>query len=223
MTDHSSDATSRTDADAGTRCGAGDEQRTADGPTADRWSPGPPVLDAKLPRDVQVGLGRVLGEEPVETLNEWAAEVRRRTGGGSFAVDDLCHADGGTGHRGEMAGETYHFLCVYDAVILSALADRPVDIRTESPDGTVVEARAAGTDELTVTPESAVVSFGVDADVAPPAAGDPSLSDLYAAMYPYVRAFPDRATYDRWAETVPAATVAIPLAGATDLAAALVE
>ena len=34
--------------------------------------------------------------------------------------------------------------------------------------------------------------------------------------------FPDHGAYEQWAETVPAATVALPLAGATDVASALV-
>ena len=168
-------------------------------------------------------MGRVLGEEPVETLGDWLAEVRRRVGGGAIAVEDLCHADEETGHWGELDGETYHFQCFYDAVVLSALAETPVDVRTESPDGTVIEARAAGTDDLTVAPESAVFSFGVAESVEPPADEGPSHADVYAAVCPYVRAFPDADAYARWAATVPAVTVAMPFAGATDVAEKLVE
>jgi hypothetical protein len=158
----------------------------------------------------------------VETLGEWATELRRRVGsGGSIDVEELCLTDERTGHWGTVDGERYDFACFYDAVILAALADRPVDIRTESPGGTVVEARAAGSDELTVTPEGAVFSFGIEETVAPPSGDGPTLERGYAAVCPYVRAFPDADTYDGWAERVPAATVAMPLAGATDLAAEL--
>ncbi|WP_255681802.1 organomercurial lyase [Natrinema sp. SYSU A 869] len=109
----------------------------------------------------------------------------------------------------------------YDAVLLSAFAERPVAIRTESPDGTILEARAVGTTVSTVSPDGAVVSFGVDDTVAPPD-GEPSHADIYTAVCPYVRAFPGHEAYERWADTVPAATVAMPLAGTTEIAAALV-
>jgi hypothetical protein len=156
-------------------------------------------------------------------LDDWLAQVRRLTGGGSITVEDLCHADDETGHRGEIDGETYHFRCFYDAVALSGLAETPVDIRTESPDGTVIEAHAIGTTDLTVTPEEAVFSFGVDEAVEAPADREPSVEDVYASVCPYVKAFPDRKAYERWEKTVPAATVAMPLAGATEIASRLVE
>ena len=201
--------------------GTDDREREPDS-TTDRWLADAPVLEAPLPSDVQTALGRLLGAEPVETLEEWIAAVRRRTGGGPIAVDDLCHAGEETAHWGELDGTRYHFRCFYDAVLLAALAERPVAIRTESPDGTVIEARAAGTADLTVDPETAVLSFGVDDSVEPPSNGEPSHADVYVAVCPYVRAFPDREAYEQWADSVPAATVAIPLAGATELAAALV-
>lgn len=204
-------------------CGSGsDRDETTDG-TAGRWVGDDSVLDADLPDDLQTSLGRLLGADAIETLGDWIDAVRRRTTGGPIRVEDLCHANEETGHRGELDGDTYHFQCFYDAVALAALADEPIDIRTESPDGTVVEARANGTDDLSVTPETAVFSFGVADAVEPPADGEPDHADVYAAVCPYVKTFPDRRAYERWAETVPAATVALPLEGATEIAAALVE
>ncbi|QRV16915.1 alkylmercury lyase [Haloterrigena salifodinae] len=196
--------------------GRSDDPESASG----RWLGGSQRLETPLPSDVQAGLGRLLGEGPIETLDEWVAEVRRRTNG-SIAVDDLCHADEETAHWGEIGVERYYFRCFYDAVVLSALAERPVAIRTESPDGTKIEVCAEGTSDLTVVPETAAVSFGVDETVSPPSDGDPSHADVYAAVCPFVRAFPERESYDRWANAVPAATVAMPLEGATELAAAL--
>jgi hypothetical protein len=204
-------------------CGSTGGLETDAEPTTGRWLADDHALDAELPEEVGTALGRILGEESVGTLDEWLTEVRRRVGGGSIAVADLCHADEETGHWGEMDGETYHFQCFYDAVVLSALAESPVDIRTESPDGTVIEATATGTTDLTMTPESAVFSFGVAESVDPPADGEPTHADVYAAVCPYVRAFPDVDAYEEWAETVPAVTVAMPLAGATEVAEKLVE
>lgn len=181
------------------------------------------ALDAELPRELGSALGRFLGTGSVETLREWALEVRTRTGGGSITIDELCLTDGETDHWGRVDGERYGFACFYDAVILAALSDRPVDIRTRSPVGTVIEARAVGTDELTVRPEEAVFSFGIDETVEPPSEDGPTLERGYAAICPYVEAFPTPAAYEEWARDVPAATVAMPLAGATDLAAELVR
>ena len=204
---------------------AGDEGRDGPGtgtPGA-RWLTGTPVLEAELPEDVAAPLGRLLGDDPVETLGDWVAEVRRHTGGGSIDAEELCHADADSPHRGEFDGETYGFRCFYDAVILAALVEEPVYVRTESPTGAVIEAAAAGTDDLQVTPEGAVFSFGVDEAVEPPGEDGPSNGDVYSSVCPYVRAFPDATAYEEWAASVPAATVALPLSGATDVAEALVE
>ena len=212
--DVEADDTTRTN-DCG--CGSGiDPDGGAEG-GAGRWLDVGEPLEAELPADLGAPLGCLLGEPPVETIAEWLAAVRRLTGGS----DNLCHADGETPHRGWMEGETYHFQCFYDAVALAALADEPVEVRTESPAGAEIEAHATA-EELRVTPEGAVFSFGVERDVAPPD-GDPTVADVYGAVSPYVRAFPDRAAYERWTEEVPAATVGLPLADATEIAAALAE
>lgn len=180
-----------------------------------------PVLESTLPHDLQSALGRFVGGEPITTLGEWASEVRQRTGGDAIALEDLCHVDEPTGHWGDLEGERYHFACFYDAVILAALSENAVDVRTESPDGHAIEARATE-DELTVTPPEAVFSFGIDDGVEPATDGS-VLEDGYAAICPYVRAFPNAEAYERWAESVQAPTVAMPLEGATQLAAELVR
>ena len=180
-------------------------------------------LDTELPRELRVALGRFLGSAPVYTLGEWAIEVRRRVDGGSVGIEELCVTDERTDHRGTVDGRRYHFACFYDAVLLAALEGQPIDIRTKSPGGTVIEARAAGSRDLTVTPKEAVFSFGIDESVAPPSDDGPTLERGYAAICPYVNAFPHPDAYERWARAAPAATVAIPLDGATDLAVELVR
>jgi alkylmercury lyase len=180
-------------------------------------------LEAPLPDDVGTALGRLFETASVPTLGAWVREVRRRTGGGAIAVDDLCHAADETPHWGEIDGTRHHFVCFYDAVVLGALRDRPVDIRTESPDGESVEMRAVGEDELNVSPEQAVFSFGIEKEIEPPDDREPRREDVYAAVCPYVKAFPDAQSYERWAEAVPAATVAMPLSGATAFASELVQ
>lgn len=204
-------------------CGESDEENDTNERFHYRWGTESPTIDATLPAEVRTTLGRFLGEDSIETLGDWIEECRRRTGGGPIAVEDLCHASEETSHWGEIEAERYHFLCFYDAVVLSALVDEPVDIHTESPDGTVIEAHAVGTDELSVTPETAVFSFGIGQDVEPPSEVVPGLEDVYSAVCPYVRAFPNREAYERWAKTVPAVTVALPPEDATEMATRLVE
>lgn len=192
-------------------------------PDTHNWIDADDVLDAPLPGAVQSALGRFVGAESIESLGAWATAIRRLTGGGSIDVDHLCHADGETDHWGIAGDDRYYFLCFYDAVILAAIEDRPVDIHTVSPEGTVVEARAVGTDDLSVTPAGAVFSLGIRSDAHDASGGEPTLQDGYQAICPSVKAFPDRAAYAEWAGRVPAATVAMPLAGATAVAGALVD
>lgn len=216
-----------TDHDAGTPRSQDDRtspELTEDRDAADsRWIPGPSVLETSLPADVQRPLGTLLGQDPVPTLGDWVAQIRARTRGESIEIEQLCHTDGQTAHWGQLGDERHHFRCFYDAVILAALADAPVHIHTRSPGGEAIEAEAAGTAELSVQPAEAVFSFGVDTDVGPPADGSPSPAAVYAAVCPYVKAFPAFEAYQNWADQVPAATVAMPLSGGTDVAAALVD
>lgn len=220
MTGPDSETVHETDRSDGCNCGFDYGGSRA---SSDRWISGSPVLDVELPGNIQTALGRLLGDSAVETLGDWIAEVRSRTGGGQIKLGDLCHSGTATPHWGEMAGERYHFRCFYDAVVLAALADQPVDIRTESPDGVVITARAAGSEELTVTPDDAVLSFGVDDRVTQQLDADLSAETVYSAVCPFVRAFPHPNAYYRWAESVPAVTITMPLSGATELASALVE
>lgn len=181
------------------------------------------VLTTELPAELRSTLGRFLGTDSVDTLGGWVAAVRYHIDGDSVTIDELCVTADETEHWGMVDDERYYFACFYDAVILAALVDRPVNIRTKSPNGTVIEVRAVGSDALTVTPTEAVFSFGIDTTVEPPNGDGLSLERGYAAICPYVKAFPNRDAYERWDETVSAATVAMPLSGATELAAALVK
>lgn len=180
------------------------------------------VLDAQLPDELRSALGHFVGSDSIDTLREWTSGIRSHTGGGAIDSEQLCHTDTESEHWGEVGKERYYFQCFYDAVILAAIEERPVDIRTVSPDGTVVEAQAVGSVELLITPKETVFSFGIELDAYERSSGSPTLQDGYAAICPYVRAFPDHTAYEQWAETVPATTVALPLAGATDVARALV-
>lgn len=199
------------------------QPQTGESSEHDQWEIDGSVLTSELPEEVSSALGRFLGTESVTTLGGWVAAVRHHTDGHTITVEDLCVRASETAHWGEVDGEQYYFSCFYDAVILAAMRDEPVDIQTKSPNGAVIRAQAVGTDELSVTPEKAVFSFGIDSEVPRPAAAVPRLEDGYAAICPYVNAFHHRAAYEAWDASVDAATVVMPLAGATELAAALVR
>ncbi|WP_101297967.1 organomercurial lyase [Halegenticoccus soli] len=203
-------------------CGNVDELASEIETSAGQWIREESVLDTELPRGMRVALGRFLGSDSIETLGEWACEVRQHVGG-SISVEELCLSSEQTEHWGIVDGDQYYFACFYDAVILAALSDQPVDIHTVSPAGDTIEAHAIGSSELTVAPEEAIFSFGIEKTVEPSSDDSPTLEQGYASICPYVKAFPNFAAYERWAKRVPATTVAMPLAGATELAAELVR
>ncbi|RQG91604.1 alkylmercury lyase [Natrarchaeobius halalkaliphilus] len=191
--------------------------------TEDRWVEDPTDSAATLPEDVQTAMERFLGTEPLETMVDCLPAVRRRVFGDTVDVVDLCHADGETDHRAVLEGETYHFRCFYDVILLAALTSSPVEMRTVAPDGAAVTARVTGTGKPTVSPTSAVASFGIETDVEPLSASDRPLEVSYAAICPHTNAFPSRPEYEAWAATASAATIGMPLANATELAELLLE
>lgn len=197
----------------------GNKQGEGGASRAQRWNPEAPILEQELPEELQTALGRLLGRDRITTLDAWVAEITDHTDGDPISIDDLCVVDEPTDHWGSTDGTRYYFRCFYDAVILAALTDEPVEVRTKSPDGAIIEASALGTDRLTVSPPDAVFSFGVETGTEPPGPDGPSHAAIYEANCPYVRAFPDRDAYERWAATIPASTIVMTPEGAMKMAA----
>lgn len=182
-----------------------------------RWLGSEPVVDEPLPEDFRVATGAFVGAESVETLRDCIEGFQRLIVGED--VEDLCHVEGSP-HRGVIDGETYCFKCFFEALVVAELKRARTEIRTESPEGTAIEAVASGHGDVTVTPEEAVASFGVTTEFEPPDDGiDVDGSRVFC---PYVRAFPDREAYERWADEVPAATVAMDFEAAIEVAKAFV-
>lgn len=181
------------------------------------------VMTTPLPLAIQDELQTLFGVSSITTLSEYVEEIRTHLEGDSIAVEDLCHASEPTGHRAKVGGDTYHFMCFYDAVVLAALRETAVDITTRSPEGGLIEATATGSDSLTVTPDTAVTSFGVASEAAHSDGYPPTVEDLYRAVCPNVKAFPDPAAYQDWAADHEASTVAIALDDAIGIASALLK
>lgn len=215
---HTDSDTATIDATEG--CCGGNARDLDAGRGSGHWL-GEAPLDQRLPDALRTALGRFFGVESVDTLADWAEQIRRLIGSESVDSEHLCHAGEETAHWGAVDGERYYFRCFYDAVILAALENRPVDIRTLSPDGAVVEARAVGSEALSSAPATAIFSLGIALDARERSSDPPTLQDGYAVICPYVTAFPDRDAYEAWAADVPAATVATPLSDATAFARAL--
>jgi hypothetical protein len=201
--------------------GDGSDGRAAGGGASAGWLAARPATTASLPAGTARALGRVLGTGPVGTLAEFVEATRAATGGG-VAVEDLCHVDEETRHVAETDGETYHFRCFYDGVVLAHVLREPVEVRTVSPGGAPVEVRVSADGEVDATPSGAAMSLGVATDAATDGDG-PTADDVYGAVCPYVRAFPSREGYERWAADVDAATVGMPLPAGVPVAAALAE
>jgi hypothetical protein len=204
-------------------CNCGDltvEQADESTENPDTWIEERPVKTAQLPVDVAGDMSRFFGES-IEAFDDMISAIRSVTEGNGISVDELCHVEEETPHYADTEEETFYFRCFYDAIILAALENEPIDVHTVSPDGVVIEAHAVGSEELSVDPETAVFSLGIGLDAHEESGGDPTLQDSYAAICPYIKAFTDRDAYDTWADAVPATTVATPMSGATAFARAL--
>lgn len=203
--------------------GSNDGDERPETTAADRWIDERPATDGSLPRDVARLTTRFYSADAVETLGDFVSATRADAGGGGISVEELCHVDGDSRHVATTTAETYHFRCFYDGIALSFLADESVEISTESPAGKPIELRVTPDGEVESTPPEPVLSFGIAADVEPPADGGPDPEDVYAAVCPYVKAFRTREGYEGWAAAVDAATVGMPLEAGIPVAEALTE
>ena len=108
------------------------------------------------------------------------------------------------------------------------LTECPVSDAPLPPDVANVTSQFYGTESVetldgfvTATPSGMVVSFGIATNA--PERGDDALTVevVYEAICPSVKGFPSQERYERWAVSVDAATVGLPLAAGTPIAAVL--
>jgi hypothetical protein len=183
-------------------------------------------FDRDLPSDVSAGFQTVLGlSEPPETLGEWADETRRVLDDHDFefGVEHLCLTEESR-HEAHVSGETRYFRCVLDALLLPFLVEeRSVRVRSRGPLSDTVVTMDVTADDVTTDPETAVVSFGLDAGLDQEASPEAVTAEFgYAAFCPYVNAFPTREAYEEWDErTATAATTALTPTEALAAAAAI--
>lgn len=136
-------------------------------------------------------------------------------------LETLCTADESP-HRATFRGETRHYHCTLDALIVPFLADDVgrVEVHTVCPvDGDRISFTVAAS-TIDASPANALLSFGVAADVEPPADG-PSPALAYRRVCPYGKAFAAPDAYEQWASETDAQTMALSVADVVELARAL--
>ena len=137
-----------------------------------------------------------------------AVTYRLNEAGVTITPEDI-HQSKLTRHAVHIDETVKHVPCVMDALIVALLHDdNPVEIYSESPqDGEIIRFRVTD-DGVTVTPASAVISFGLGTEESTNPDFDSLKDSLNApdASTPttcsVINAFPDSASFERWAAEI---------------------
>lgn len=155
-------------------------------------------MPSELGEQFQVSLG--LDRQPA-TLAEWAdatAEILDHQHVPD-SLEMLClTAD--SHHEAWIDGETRHFRCFFDTLLLPFVVDGTPEVRFRSR-SPVMDAIVTGevTDEaVMVEPKDAVMSFGAATDVVSADYLDVPATLAYRRFCPYINIFTDDAEYRRW-------------------------
>ncbi len=202
-------------------CCASTFEQSETSETGGYWLGERPILNVRLPQELARALGDRFGTEPITTLGGFVSFTRRAVDH-PLTATDLCHTTPDEPHYARLGGETHHFVCFFDAVMLAHIADEPVEFHTESPGGEEIEGRIAPTGALTTTPPDVVMSFGV-AEANHAEEGADAATAVEAAICPYIEAFTSREAYQEWAERVAVPTVGMKLEVGLPLAVELTE
>lgn len=171
--------------------------------------------DIEIPPRVAEQLQTAFGlPQSPTTLKEWVTITSAVADelGLTVSMDTLCTTERSR-HQATIDGDTHHFHCVLDALVVPFVieADEPIIIRSESPVSETIVGIRAGWDTLTVEPTDAVMSFGVATDLDVPDSDEFDLSLAHERFCPYANAFPTEAEYDEWAAQTDAITTAFPI------------
>lgn len=166
-----------------------------------------------IPEPIGEQLRRALGlDERPRVFADWIDALARLADRDGFelSMDALCTTDHSP-HLARFDGTTTYYRCVQDPIVVPFLAEgiNTVKIQTHSPvDETPIEL-VVRTTGIESTPEEAVFSFGVDAEVDGPPPGGVSPAFAYGVFCPYGHAFGSLEEYDTWAQTVDALTMPV--------------
>ena len=172
-------------------------------------SANPEIERIDLPPDVAEAFSRIDdGDEPPRTLQEAFAGVDELLDDGA-RVDDMYRSEP-TRHAVHVGETVEHVFCVLDAMIVAlARNTRPIEIQSEPPGGGAPVQFHVTDQEIQVTPDRAVASFGIaNEDITDPTVfTEPIDEAVPLPSCSVINAFPDSAAYDRWATAIPHAVV----------------
>lgn len=198
---------------------------TIDGDAADV------TIDGIDPHNIE--LPEALGE-PVEqtfdlwtrpdTYGEWAegiVDAFETDAERTLSTDDLCDTEDSP-HAATVGGETTHYMCAQDPLVVGLLAEEPVTVESTPPNRAEPIRIEFGTDgKIEVEPTGALFSFGIAADAEAPATISPQ--EIYRLVCPYGHTFPDDTAYRAWAGDVDAVTDVLSVPAGIAVMAALIE
>lgn len=164
----------------------------------------------ELPPDVAEVFRRVGGRDtPPETLEEGFTVIEDVIDDEdvSIGLDDMYQAEP-TRHAVHIGDTVEYVPCVMDAMIVAlSLETRPIEIHSQPPDGGETVRFLVTDGDITVTPESTVVSFGIAYEEAV-GADVGEINELLneestiPTTCSLITAFPNSKAYERWATTV---------------------
>lgn len=166
-------------------------------------------------------------EESPTTLDDWVIATSDLLDDSAFSLglEDMCTTEESR-HVAQIGGETQHFHCVLDTLLLPFLLpeESPVAVRSRSPiSDEVVELRVSR-ETIDATPPDAVMSFGVAYGLEVPDPNDIEPELAYQSICPYINAFASRTEYDQWASaTHEASTMVLSFQEGLELARALAK
>lgn len=172
------------------------------------------AMATSIPEDVGAAMERAYElDAPPETVEEWLDGVldAHRAAGGTPGPADMCTVDdarheielnGDRSVPGADGGDSTTYVCVLDPLAVPFIAGHPGTVRSESPVSDKEIRFRVGPGEVSVEPESTVVSLGVEIpreDVESDPDASLSVEDTYEMLCPYGHAFRDEVAYERWA------------------------
>jgi hypothetical protein len=180
-----------------------------------------PAIPTPLGNQLQVALGI---DDRLETFGDWVEAMAFIADRDDINVnlDMLCTTEESP-HRATYNGETQHYQCVQDPIIVPFLAQEvdTVEIETKSPvSGGVIELTVTET-YIEADPSDAVMSFGVAEDVNAPPKDVPSPVVAYGLFCPYGNVFRTQDEYEDWAANINAMTMPTTMEDTLELARAV--
>ena len=167
----------------------------------------PNLTDVELPRDVAAEFRAATDRDGGSmTLLDGLDAVEELVSGadGRVSLEQFYQPDS-TRHEVRIGERVEHVPCVLDALIVAERRRaEPVVVRSEPPGGRQTVSFDARSAEVGVTPEQAVVSFGLSADDTDDREMG-SFSSMEAGsvvICSYINAFPDGGAYERWASSL---------------------